>query len=98
VDSVRGLGPEDYTDEELRAIIARGESERAGDEQAANIDLNLDGVDFPDLDKLEEQDPVKMDLDSMPDFPDLDKLEEQDPILKVDDLDGFDRFKLPDIE
>jgi len=39
-----------------------------------------------------------MDLDSMPDFPDLDKLEEQDPILKVDDLDGFDRFKLPDIE
>ena len=43
MDSVRGLGPEDYTDEELRAIIARGESERAGDEQAANIDLNLDG-------------------------------------------------------
>ena len=76
MDSVRGLGPEDYTDEELRAIIARGESERAGDEQAANIDLNLDGVDFPDLDKLEEQ----------------------DPILKVDDLDDFDRFKLPDIE
>ena len=58
------------------AIIARGESERAGDEQATNIDLNLDGVDFPDLDKLEEQ----------------------DPILKIDDLDDFDRFKLPDIE
>ena len=34
---------EDYTDEELGEIIARGESERAGDEQAANIDLNLDG-------------------------------------------------------
>ena len=49
---------EDYTDEELGEIIARGESERAGDEQAANIDLNLDGVDFPDLDKLEEQDPI----------------------------------------
>jgi hypothetical protein len=28
---------------EAQEIIARGESERAGDEQAANIDLNLDG-------------------------------------------------------
>ncbi|MFP6617424.1 MAG: hypothetical protein VCB26_13555 [Candidatus Hydrogenedentota bacterium] len=54
---------EEYTDDELAAIIARGESERAGDEQAgdeqaANIDRNPDGVDFPELDKLEEQDPI----------------------------------------